>query len=177
MGIHVLAWAGRDAPPAMRWYIELDLLARILVPSFIILTGVVLAWSAGADRRPADDFLRKRFVRIGVPWLVWATVWMAVWKFIAPVLSGNEIVPLPQLLEAVASGPGYLSFLVLILQLSVIFPLFPAGPGGRLAVTVAAVLLQMGLSVLRLFLQDLPEPLYWLLIHHAYKFGLFWVGY
>ena len=121
--------------------------------------------------------MRKRFVRIGVPWLVWATVWMAVWKFIAPVLSGNEIVPLPQLLEAVASGPGYLYFLVLILQLSVIFPLFPAGPRGRLAVTVAAVLLQMGLSVLRLFLQDLPEPLYWLLINHAYEFGLFWVGY
>ena len=177
VAVHVLAWAGRDVPPAMRWYIELDLLARLLVPSFILLTGVVLGQSAERTRRAPGEFLRKRLLRIALPWLVWTGVWMTVWEFLAPVLSGREIASPPELLEAVASGPGYLYFLLLILQCSIIFPLFPTGRRARFVVAGAAILLQFGLSLARLALNDLPDPLHWLLVVHAYEIGAFWVGY
>ena len=59
MGIHVLAWAGRDAPPAMRWYIELDLLARILVPSFISFNWCSVGLVGGPHRPTSRRFFEK----------------------------------------------------------------------------------------------------------------------
>src|SRR5262245_33442310 len=75
IAIHAVAWAGRDTPAAALWYRVLDFLVRCSVPCFVLMTGVLLSHTSGGRRPAALFFLRRRLERIGLPWLVWATVW------------------------------------------------------------------------------------------------------
>ncbi|MCX6021167.1 MAG: acyltransferase [Chloroflexi bacterium] len=177
IAIHVLAWAGRDTPDAALWYRILDLFTRLSVPSFVILTGMVLGYGAQEHRPAPRAFLMKRLERIGVPWLFWAAVWCMAWLVAAPLWSGDPSPTLAEAALALAQGPGYLYFLLLIMQLSAVFVLFPVSLRGRIAVAGIAVALQLALSIGRLAIAEPSEVFSWLLGEGAYEFGPYWIGY
>jgi hypothetical protein len=142
----------------------LDVLARLLVPSFIVLTGVVLALKSALRPDEPSQFLQRRLTRIGIPWLVWAAVWMLVWMVIPPLRAGLSVEGPLDLIDDVLAGPGYLYFLLLILQLSLLFAFFPTHPVGRPVALMGGIVVQVAFTIFRV-------------VDHGYELFPGWIGF
>jgi surface polysaccharide O-acyltransferase-like enzyme len=95
-----------------------DSLARVCIPLFVMLAGVLLLQPSKADE-PLKTFFKKRLVRIGVPFLFWGITYFA-WRFFA----NGEILTVNSIVQGVLIGPYYqFWFLYLLLGLYLVTPI------------------------------------------------------
>lgn len=122
-------------------------LARFSVPMFLILSGFLLFQSdLYSHYLPIPQFYRKRFRRILLPYLLWTIFYSLVLHYYFNGLHNANMI-LPDLIRHIFLGNGFthLYFVVIIIQLYLIYPLirsgFQARPGLFL---LASLLLSLG---------------------------------
>jgi surface polysaccharide O-acyltransferase-like enzyme len=145
-------------------------LARFCVPALVLASGVALYHRYGG--RPAEGYLSRRYARVLLPWLAWVPVFALVSRW-----NGDYSPDLPGLASWVLFGAGHLYFLLLIAQLYLFLLVLPRGRAGLVAVTVPAVLVQIGLGWLHTFGQPPSGPLGWPLVQLSYLEAPYWLGY
>jgi len=151
---------------------ELDLLSRLAVPAFMMLTGVLLSYRSTGEPVSARTFLRRRFSRSLLPWMVWGPFY----AFTGWVLTGDVY---PQNLDGLGTffsyGAGHLWFLLLIPQMYLIYLVWPRRRLWLWAGLAFAV--QTALAVYRLYGS---QPLAFesqLTLWHGFQLLPFWIGY
>jgi surface polysaccharide O-acyltransferase-like enzyme len=171
-GIHAAAWmVPAGASPTGGPVAAFATVARFSVPSFVFLSGLVLYRSSC---RPADRgrFLRRRWSRVLLPWLLWIPVFLAV-----DVWQGQVSTQAEQVGDWLASGPGLLYFLFAIAQLYLLLLILPRSRKWLLAFALAALALQLGLGLLHTYRPPEDGPLAWPLTWMAQDEAPFWAGY
>ncbi|MBD3317911.1 MAG: acyltransferase family protein [Chitinivibrionales bacterium] len=111
--------AYRERGPVVWWIGNLyDSLARCCIPIFFMLSGALLLNAAG--RMPPGVFLRRRFRRIGIPFLFWSAVY-----FIWEKTFNRGGIPYLSFLGNIIREPTYyhLWFLYVLMGLYLIAPL------------------------------------------------------
>ncbi len=95
-----------------------DSIARVCIPLFVMLAGALLLQPSKADE-PLGVFFKKRFARIGVPFLFWGAIYF-VWGYFVEgwSLSAQTIA------QGILNGPYYqFWFLYLLLGLYILTPI------------------------------------------------------
>ena len=165
--IHTTHW-----PSPAPLYDTLDTLSRFAVPAFMLLTGVLLGYQYGGDRRvPALDFLRRRFSRSLLPWLAWAPVY-AVFGWYFSTEPGHSLGGIGSF---VSYGGGHLWFLLLIPQMYFVFLAWPRRNLWWWAAGALAV--QTGLCVYRLYGPMPGGFVDQFFLWHGFQLLPFWIGY
>ncbi len=170
--IHAAAWMVPSTEPATGDPVAVfATVARFSVPSFVFLSGLVLYRSSC---RPADRgrFLRRRWSRVLLPWLLWIPVFWAV-----DVWQGQLPTQAEQVGDWLASGPGLLYFLFAIAQLYLLLFILPRSRKWLGAFTLGALVLQLGLGLLHTYRPPEDGPLAWPLTWMAQDEAPFWAGY
>lgn len=164
--IHTSHW-----PPRATVFDDADLLSRLAVPAFMVLTGVLLAYRYHRDRPVPRQFLSHRFSRSVLPWLVWAPIYVATgW-----LVTGNVAHSPGDVLSFLSWGAGHLWFLLLIPQMYLLYLVWPRRR--RWLPVVVALTLQTLLAVARLY-APMPSPIIeQLTLWHGFQLFPFWVGY
>lgn len=171
--IHADHWALQQSGADRAFWSAVDALARVSVPLFVVLTGLLLAYRR-QDRLPFETFARRRLSRSLLPWVVWMPVYTVI-----GVLLTQEVASSP---SGVASwwlqGGPHLWFLLLIPQLYLIFQLWPATARLRsiVALAILALALQTGLCVYRIAAPP-GAPLRDFFLGYGYELAPFWIGY
>ena len=95
-----------------------DSIARVCIPLFVMLAGVLLLQPSKADE-PLKTFFKKRLSRIGVPFLFWGATYFA-WRFFA----NGEVLTINSIVQGILTGPYYqFWFLYLLLGLYLVTPI------------------------------------------------------
>lgn len=172
IAIHCDHWPYQASGPAQRVWATLDLLFRVSVPLFMILSGFLLTYRA-QHALPVSQFLRRRLGRSLIPWLVWMPVYTLIGLFLT-----REIVPVSW--TGVGSwwalGGGHLWYLLLIPQLYILFQIWPASRTGLVAAAVIALAIQVVLCSYRLLAPE-DTVLNTFLLAHGYQVAPLWMGY
>lgn len=146
IGTHVLLYT---APGSSRGAGALFMLLHVNREVFFFVSAFVLAYSTGAARRRFDvaRFWRRRYPLVVLPYLAWTVVyWLLVTELQAP-----GTVPAPQpLLEDLATGWLQLYFLLVTMQIYLLFPLLAwlvrRTRGYHWLVLVCSAAMQLGLD-------------------------------
>jgi surface polysaccharide O-acyltransferase-like enzyme len=164
--IHTSHW-----PPGAPLYNDLDLLSRLAVPAFMMLTGVLLSYQYRGRRPDPRTFLTRRFARSLLPWLAWAPVYaLTGW-----LLTGDVPHSAGGLLTFFSYGAGHLWFLLLIPQMYLLYLVWPRRHLWQWAALAVAV--QTGLAVYRLYGPMPIAALSQLTMWHGFQILPFWFGY
>jgi surface polysaccharide O-acyltransferase-like enzyme len=101
------------------WSVNLyDSIARVCVPLFVMLSGALLLQPYKVQE-PMGVFFRKRFIRIGLPFIFWGVAYF-VWR----IFSNNEVLTLNSIGQGIVSGPYYhFWFLYMLIGLYLATPL------------------------------------------------------
>ena len=138
--VRAVATIGVVSIHAAFWGFGFDRLSRFSVPAFVILSGALL--QAGyADRPRGADFLRRRFLRSLLPWVVWAAVYFVIGMTLTDDVKGSH-----GAFDWWVYGTGHLWFLLLIPQLYIVFALWPRTHLAALAAIAIAVQAALGLE-------------------------------
>lgn len=129
-------------------------LARFAVPMFLILSGFLLFQSdLNSHFLPRAQFYRKRFQKILLPYIIWTIFYSLVLHFYFNGMQNANMI-LPDLIRHLLLGNGFshLYFVVIIIQLYLLYPLirrsFQAHPGLFLLVSLLVSLLCQSLLYL-----------------------------
>lgn len=164
--IHTSHW-----PPSAVLFSDLDLLSRLAVPAFMMLTGVLLSYQYSRQRPDPRAFLTRRFSRSLLPWLAWAPVYLLTgW-----LLTGDVSHSADGLRTFFTYGAGHLWFLLLIPQMYLLYLVWPRTHLWFWAAVALAV--QTGLAVYRLYGPMPIGILSQLTLWHGFQLLPFWVGY
>jgi probable poly-beta-1,6-N-acetyl-D-glucosamine export protein len=170
--IHASYWPLQDRGADDAVWGSVTLLARFAVPAFVVLTGLVLGFRYG-DQRLGGAFLLRRARRSVLPWLIWAPVFC-----LADILWAGGLTPSwSAVANWFAGGAGHLYFLLLVPQLYVLLLLWPARRRPLLALTAAAVMVQVALCVVRLYVPMPGGVLHQLILDHGFELFPFWIGF
>jgi hypothetical protein len=151
---------------------SVTLLARFCVPAFVLLTGLVLGFRY-TGQRLGGAFLLRRTRRSLVPWLIWAPLFC-----LADLLWIGSVSPTASSLgDFFSGGAGHLYFLLLVPQLYVLLLLWPARRRPLLLLTAATLLLQVGLSLVRLYVPLGSGVVANVVLNHGYELFPFWIGF
>ena len=173
VAIHVGAWVvWSTTPPSADPTAALVGVARFSVPTFVVLSGLVLYRGHQGRPRLPLSFIRRRLSRVVVPWLCWAPVFI-----VAALAEGKLDADVGAVLRNLVLGPGHLYFLVLIAQLYVVMLVAPRPGRPLLLFTLAALGLQLGFEVARTTVPQVPGPAGWLWTQAAPELAPFWIGY
>lgn len=170
--IHAASWIpGGDAAAQTDPYAAAIALARFCVPALVLASGFALHRAYG---RPPDarEFLRRRALRILVPWAAWVPVYAAI------DLAAGKVDANPHDLAVwLAYGPGHLYFLLLVAQLAPLLPFLPASRKRLAVVAGAALAAQLALDVARTY-APLPagSAVAWPVTFVAHMEAPFWMG-
>lgn len=145
-----------------------DMLARFSVPAFVLLAGVLLAYRY-TGKPLGVPFMRRRFSRTLLPWLVWAPLYIVFTIYIGELGSDST-----SILNWLALGGGHLWFLLLIPQLYLLLLVWPRR--GRWMLAVIAMVVQTALCLMRLYVV-LPGWGSSLVLTYAVEIFPFWIGY
>lgn len=137
----------KGLPPVVFASIGVDVFSHYAVPLFVLLSGITLSLRYGRDKRRlhVKSFYRRRLLKIVPPYIAFSLLYLLLFtvEYGAPPVSG--------MLVALATGSAYyhLWFVVLLLQLYLLFPLLQArlaraGRRGTGPVILVALLLQLG---------------------------------
>lgn len=171
--IHSGGWiVGGAAAPLDGQVQALVAVARFCVPTFVLMSGLVLYRTHGGRPREPSRFLRSRWRRVLVPWLFWVPVF-----FLVRLASGHPLTDASGFLAWLALGPGHLYFLLLIAQLYLVMLLIPRRRRLLVGFTAVALALQLGLGWLHTYRFAGGGPWAWPLIYAAHLEAPFWVGY
>ncbi len=101
------------------WTVDIyDSLAKTAVPLFVMLTGALLLQPSKVDE-PIRVFFKKRWKRIGLPFVFWGTLYF-LWRF----LVNGEVLTVNSVFQGVLNGPYYhFWFLYLLIGLYLLTPL------------------------------------------------------
>ena len=169
--IHCLPWPAQNQGLAHSVYPQAGLLARVSVPLFVILSGLLLAHSSSASAS-ARQFWGRRLRRTLLPWLPWAGIYFVL------TVRFQGMSPLPsQSWGWWTGGAGHLYFLLLIPQLYLLYWVWPKSARGATLAMVVAIGVQLGAQLARVLL-----PLHggWgqiLMLDYGFEEAPFWVGY
>lgn len=173
IAIHVGAWVvWSTTPPSADPTAALVGLARFSVPAFVVLSGLVLYRGHQGRPRWPLAFIQRRLLRVVVPWLCWAPVFVA-----AAVVEGKLDADVGAVLRNLVLGPGHLYFLVLIAQLYLVMLVAPRPGRPLLLFTIAALGLQLGFEVARTTHPAVPGLAGWIWTQAAPELAPFWIGY
>jgi surface polysaccharide O-acyltransferase-like enzyme len=164
--IHTSHW-----PPGAVIFDDLDVISRLAVPAFMLLTGVLLNYQYGRERPPVRVFLTRRFSRSLLPWLFWAPVYAATGWLLTPDVRHS----VGGLATFFSYGAGHLWFLLLIPQMYLLYLVWPRQRLWLWAAVALAV--QTALALYRLY-GPMPTPaVEQLTLWHGFQLLPFWVGY
>ncbi len=169
--IHCLPWPAQNQGLAHSVYPQAGLLARVSVPLFVVLSGLLLAHASRATAS-ARQFWGRRLRRTLLPWIPWAVIYFVL------TVRFQGMSPLPaQTWGWWAGGAGHLYFLLLIPQLYLLYWLWPKSARGATVAMVVAIGVQVGAQLARVLL-----PLHggWgqiLMLDYGFEEAPFWVGY
>jgi peptidoglycan/LPS O-acetylase OafA/YrhL len=130
---------------------------------FFALTGFVLMHSYLARPVPMRKFWPRRFLLVGIPYLVWSALYVVV-----PWLSGPRTAPLsliPEYFKAILTGTAYyhMYFVLVTMQIYLIFPLLVwlvrKTRGHHVLVVVISMAIQVILSAFNFYK---PGSLHWI---------------
>lgn len=95
-----------------------DSIARVCIPLFVMLAGALMLQPSKADE-PLRQFYRKRWDRLGLPFILWAIIYFA-W---AALVNGKQLT-LQSVTQGVLTGPYYqFWFVYLLIGLYLVTPL------------------------------------------------------
>ncbi|HZV51118.1 MAG TPA: acyltransferase [Candidatus Dormibacteraeota bacterium] len=169
--IHAGSWlSGADAPPGHDPVAAAIALARFCVPALLFASGLALYRSHGRPEDPVG-FLERRWLRILVPWLIWAPVYAG-----ADLLLG-QLAPRPgDVAVWLAYGGGHLYFLLLVAQLSLLLPVLPTRPRWLVGLAGLVLAVQLGLDALHTHGPAAPGALAWPYTYLTPVEAPFWAG-
>lgn len=173
--IHATAWAAPvPAAPTSGAIPALSDLARCAIPAFVLASGFALRLTRRPGIRAPREFLNRRAQRTLVPWVVWTAIFLAA----ALLNGGHPALDRPHVVSWLASGGGHLYFLLLVMQLYVVWLVLPSGRRLLAIVTAAAIVLQLALGALRTY-APVPAggPLGWVGGQLPYLEAPYYVGY
>jgi surface polysaccharide O-acyltransferase-like enzyme len=171
--IHCIPWPAQNHGLAHTVYPDAGLLARVSVPLFVVLSGILLAHS---DRyrapTPAREFWGRRLRRTLLPWVPWAVIYFVL------TVRFQGMAPLPtQSWGWWTGGAGHLYFLLLIPQLYLLYRFWPKSARGATAAMGVALGVQLAAQLARVLL---PFHGGWgqiLMLDYGFEEAPFWVGY
>jgi peptidoglycan/LPS O-acetylase OafA/YrhL len=169
--IHADHWPLQDGGVDRAVWSGVDLLARVAVPLFVILSGFLMTYG-GQDRTPWRTFAARRLGRSLVPWLGWTPVYALAGLF----LTGEVPHSWPGIGVWLSLGAGHLWFLVLVPQLYLLFGAWPRSARGLALAAGLGLVVQTGLCVYRLY-APATDPLNGVFLAHGFELFPFWVGY
>jgi surface polysaccharide O-acyltransferase-like enzyme len=169
IAIHADHWPLQDAGADRALWSGVDQLARVAVPWFVMLSGFLLTCQ---ETGPARSFLSRRLGRSLLPWAAWVPVYALVGLFLTAEIPHSWA----GLAGWLQLGAGHLWFLVLIAQLYLIVLVWPRSPRGTALAGAAALLVQVGLGVYRLWAPG-DAPLQGVLLPFGFELGFCWIGY
>jgi peptidoglycan/LPS O-acetylase OafA/YrhL len=169
--IHADHWPLQDGGVDQAVWSGVDLLARVAVPLFVVLSGFLMTYGA-QDRTPWRTFATRRLARTLVPWLGWTPVYAAAGLF----LTGEVPRSLPGIGGWLSLGAGHLWFLVLVPQLYLLFLVWPRRARGLALAAALGLVVQTGLCVYRLY-APATDLLNGVFLDHGFELFPFWVGY
>lgn len=171
VAIHCLAWPAQARGAAATVYPAAGLLARVSVPLFVVLSGLLLAHAHPRIRSPGQ-FWSRRLRRTLVPWALWAGIYFGL------TVGFQGMSPLPsQSWGWWAGGAGHLYFLLLIPQLYLLYLLWPKSGWGVWLALGGALAMQLGVQLARVLL---PVHGGWegaATLNYGFEEAPFWVGY
>lgn len=171
--IHCLPWPAQSQGLAHAVYPGAGLLARVSVPLFVVLSGLLLAHSHRCRSTPsARQFWSRRLRRTLLPWVPWAIIYFVL------TVRFQGMSPLPgQSWGWWTGGAGHLYFLLLIPQLYLLYWIWPKSARGATVAVMIAVGVQLGAQLARVLL---PIHGGWgqvLMLDYGFEEAPFWVGY
>ncbi|MGH7922407.1 MAG: acyltransferase [Candidatus Dormibacteraceae bacterium] len=171
VAIHCDHWPNQTSGVNHTLWTSVDLVARVCVPIFMVLSGFLLTYNR-QRRMPLRTFARRRLGRSLLPWAVWMPVYTVIGMYLT-----HEVTPT---VSGVASwwalGGGHLWYLLLIPQFYVVFQFWPVGRRAVIVVAVLALAFQIALDVYRLHAPS-TAPLNGFFLAHGYQVFFFWIGY
>jgi surface polysaccharide O-acyltransferase-like enzyme len=101
-------------------------LVRYAVPMFIFITGMVLVYNYGEGDFSYSTFIKKRFTQIFLPYFIWTSIYFVWVSFTNGIPASDLDVIMRKIAKLTLSGEGYfhLWFMVVVLQIYLLFPLF-----------------------------------------------------
>jgi surface polysaccharide O-acyltransferase-like enzyme len=170
--IHCSAWlVPVNEPPTHGIIAALSAFARFSVPAFLVASGLVLYRAYGRPEHPRS-FLKRRWTRVLLPWLLWIPVYLVFYLW-----TGQVKVAPRSMADWLASGPGLLYFLLLIAQFYVLLLIMPRSRWGLVVFTAGAFLVQIVLGWQHTYHPIHDFPLAWPLNYLAQEEAPYWAGY
>jgi surface polysaccharide O-acyltransferase-like enzyme len=169
--IHCAPWPSHATPGAQAVYSDIDLLARVSVPLFVVISGLLLARHYPRIDAPLR-FWQRRLKRTLLPWVLWAAIFFAL-----TVGIGGMSADPAQSWGWWTGGAGHLFFLILIPQLYLLYLIWPKSQRGSKWALLISVAVQLTLQLARVWL---PIHGGWgkiLLLDYGYEEAPLWVGY
>ncbi|MBO0702333.1 MAG: acyltransferase [Candidatus Dormibacteraeota bacterium] len=171
IAIHCDHWPYQSSGLDRRVWTTLDLLLRVSVPLFMVLSGFLLTYGE-QHALPVSQFLRRRLGRSLIPWIVWVPAYTLIGVFLT-----KEVQPSwAGVATWWALGGGHLWYLLLIPQLYLLFQIWPSSNRGLLLAALASLAIQVALSTYRL-LAPADTALNSFLLAYGYQVAPLWLGY
>jgi surface polysaccharide O-acyltransferase-like enzyme len=169
--IHAGGWLVDASTPAGDSPLALAITAaRFCVPALVLTSGFALYLRYGGRVRSAG-FLRRRYGRVLVPFVVWLPVFAAV------SLWNGDYDPNPGDFGVwLLYGAGHLYFLLLIAQLYLLLFFAPATRRALALFAAVAVGIQVGLAAWHTYAAPLAGPASWPLTRLSFEEAPYWVG-
>ena len=171
VAIHCDHWPNQAGGVDQVFWADVDLVARISVPLFLVLSGLLLAYNQ-QHRLPLPTFLRRRLGRSLLPWIVW----MPIYTLVGVYLDGEVPKSWAGVAQWWALGGGHLWYLLLIPQFYIVYQVWPTSRRGTTVAAVLALAIQIALCAYRLIAPQ-TAPLNGFFLAHAYQIFPFWIGY
>ena len=165
--IHACVWFASASTLNTAPYRVLATLSNFSVPAFVVLAGYLLA------RRYTDpglSFVWRRARRTIIPWLIWAPILFGFTLGTGQIAGNSSSVG-----QWWASGAGHLYFLLIIPQLYAVFLVWPRRH--RLLIACAALIVQVGLSIVRLYGPTTSSWFDVVTIWYGFLLFPYWIGY
>jgi surface polysaccharide O-acyltransferase-like enzyme len=170
--IHAGGWLVDVSTPADRGLLAAAVTAaRFSVPALVLASGFALYLRYGG-RPPGLGFVRRRYVRVLVPFAAWLPVFALV-----SLWNGDYEPGLRGLGVWVLFGAGHLYFLLLIAQLYLLLLVLPSRARTLALVTAVAVAVQLALAAWHTYAAPLEGALSWPLTRLPVEEGPYWAGY
>ena len=171
--IHCIPWPAQNHGLAHTVYPDAGVLARVSVPLFVVLSGILLAHTQRYRApTPAREFWGRRLRRTLLPWVPWAAIYFVL------TVRFQGMSPLPtQSWGWWTGGAGHLYFLLLIPQLYLLYRFWPKSARGATAAMGVALGVQLAAQLARVLL---PFHGGWgqiLMLDYGFEEAPFWVGY